>query len=264
MLPVFDIGVNLTSSQFAKDCPEVIDSALQAGVAGMMVTGTTLAESQAASQIAQQYPNQLFCTAGVHPHYACEFQPEDLDKLRALHALPHVLAVGECGLDFNRDFSPRDVQQAVFEQQIQLAIALGKPIFMHQRDAHDCFMEVIQPYSQQLKSAVVHCFTGTQQEMQDYLDLGFYIGFTGWICDERRGVEVKALTAQVPDNRLLIETDAPYLLPRDLKPKPKSRRNEPKFLPHILTTIADVRGEAPEALAEQIWHNSQKFLQITL
>lgn len=252
-----DIGVNLTNSQFSDDRAQVIEQAQQAGVVYQVVTGTSVAESEQAAQLTQQYPQQLFSTAGVHPHDAKSVTEDFCLTLKRLYqGLDNVVAIGETGLDFNRDFSPRPQQLSVFEQQVELACELNAPLFMHQRDAHQSFMTILNKYASQLPSAVLHCFTGTESELEDCLALGLYIGFTGWICDERRGLDVRALTKLVPDDKILIETDAPYLLPRDLKPKPKSRRNQPKYLPHILAAVASTRQQSEQQVAQLTLQNS--------
>jgi TatD DNase family protein len=162
---------------------------------------------------------------------------------------PEVVAAGECGLDYFRDFSPQPVQQKAFHQQLELAARVGKPVFLHERDAHGDFLAILKEHRRNLSGGVAHCFTGTGPQMQAYLDLGFAIGITGWICDERRGAHLLPLVREIPADRLLLETDGPYLLPRDLKPKPASRRNEPRFLPHIAAVVARARGESVEELA---------------
>ena len=160
-----------------------------------------------------------------------------------------VVAVGECGLDYFRDFSPRDVQRKAFEQQLELASECRKPVFLHQRDAHDDFLAILREFRSRLSGGVAHCFTGSAAEARAYVDMDLYIGITGWICDERRGLHLKDIVRHIPAERLLIETDAPYLLPRDLVPKPKDRRNEPMYLPHVLAAIAQARGISSGELA---------------
>jgi TatD DNase family protein len=132
-------------------------------------------------------------------------------------------------------------------------------VFLHQRDAHDAFVGVLREYRPRLLAGVAHCFTGEARELRDYLDLGLSVGITGWICDERRGQHLRELVRQIPLDRLLVETDAPYLLPRDLQPRPSHRRNEPKFLPHITRVIAACRGESFAALAAATTANAVKF-----
>ncbi len=239
---MFDIGVNLTSSQFAKDCDEVVARARAAGVNGMLLTGTNQHESEQAQLMAQRLTH-CWSTAGVHPHDASHWDQDAAAAIYALAAQPEVVAIGECGLDFNRNYSTAQDQEAAFTAQLAIAAELSLPVFLHCRDAHSRFMALLEPWLDKLPGVVVHCFTGTQEQMQYCVDRGLYIGITGWVCDERRGLELRELLPHIPAQRLMIETDAPWLLPRDLTPKPASRRNEPAFLPHILARVAHWRGE---------------------
>lgn len=258
---MFDIGVNLTSSQFAKDQPQVIARAQAAGVAGMLITGTNLHESQQAQQLAQRYRG-CWSTAGVHPHDSSSWTEETGLAIRALAVLPEVVAVGECGLDFNRNFSTPQAQEHAFSAQLALAAELNMPVFLHCRDAHERFLALLDPWLDKLPGAVLHCFTGSVQEAKDCLDRGLYLGITGWVCDERRGQELREVVPLIPAERLLIETDAPYLLPRDLAPKPASRRNEPALLGHILATVAGLRGEESQWLGTITDQNVRRLLGI--
>lgn len=259
---MIDIGVNLTSSQFDKDREAVLARAEAAGVTGLVLTGTNLAESRAVATLAAGRPGFCYATAGVHPHDAKTFDDATLDELRRLAAEPQVVAIGECGLDFNRDFSPRRQQEAAFEAQLALAAELQLPVFMHCRDAHDRFMAILGPWRDRLPAAVLHCFTGTEDELNDCLALDLHIGITGWICDERRGAELQRLVLLIPPERLMMETDSPYLIPRDLSPKPASRRNEPAYLPHIAGRIAACRGEDTAGLIAATTATSRAFFQL--
>lgn len=245
---MFDIGVNLTSAQFAKDRDAVVMRAEEAGLSGMLLTGTNLHESQQAQQLAQRY-RRCWSTAGVHPHDSSGWTDDTAGEIRNLAALPEVVAIGECGLDFNRNFSTPQQQEAAFSAQLELAAALNMPVFLHCRDAHERFLALLDPWLDKLPGAVLHCFTGTAQEAQECLARGIYLGITGWVCDERRGLALREVVPLIPAERLFLETDAPWLLPRDLKPKPASRRNEPALLGHILATVASLRGEDPQWLS---------------
>jgi TatD DNase family protein len=245
---LIDIGINLAHDSYDRDRDAVIARAHACGVVQMVVTGATLAGSVRALALAREHPGRLFATAGVHPHHATELDSASLAALAELARLPEVVAVGECGLDYFRDFSPRAVQRQAFHRQLELAAQVGKPVFLHQRDAHDDFIAILREHAPGWRG-VAHCFTGSAEELECYLQLGLAIGITGWICDERRGAHLAALMPQVPSGRLLLETDGPYLLPRDLTPKPASRRNEPAYLPHIATAVARARGETLDALA---------------
>ena len=259
---LIDIGANLTHESFDHDREAVIARARAAGVTRMIVTGADRAHSSKALALARAYPGVLFATAGVHPHHATEYTDECDAELRALHAHPEVVAVGECGLDYFRDFSPRHVQRAAFERQLQIAVDTGKPLFLHQRDAHEDFVAIMRNFEGRLGPAVVHCFTGTRKELFECLDRDWYIGITGWLCDERRGQHLREIVRNIPANRLMVETDAPYLLPRTLKPMPKDRRNEPMWLPHIVEELARGRGETPEQVAAATTATASAFFRL--
>jgi TatD DNase family protein len=179
--------------------------------------------------------------------------------LRDLLAHPRNVAAGECGLDFDRDFSPRRAQRAAFEAQLAIAAELGKPVFLHERAAHEEFVEILTAWRPKLRDAVVHCFTGERAALEAYLALDLHIGLTGWICDERRGRHLEAIVGLIPEGRLMVETDAPYIQPRDLRPRPKSGRNEPLYLPHIARVIAKHRGETFEELAAHTTSTARRF-----
>ena len=246
---LIDIGINLAHDSYDSDRDAVIARARAAGVAQMLVTGSTLASSARAIALAREHPGRLFATAGVHPHHATELTADSLSVLEELAREPEVVAAGECGLDYFRDFSPRTVQREAFHRQLELAARVNKPVFLHQRDAHEDFFAILKEHRQTLIGGVTHCFTGGAHELKAYLELGFAIGITGWICDERRGAHLLPLMREIPAERLLLETDGPYLLPRDLHPKRPSRRNEPAYLPHIATVVARARGEPVATLA---------------
>jgi TatD DNase family protein len=259
---MIDIGINLTSPQFAGEQDELVERARAAGLSALILTGTDLAGSQESAALASRWPDYCFSTAGVHPHDAKSVDQQTLAALRELATLPQVVAIGECGLDYNRDFSPRPVQDAVFDAQLALAAELNMPVFLHCRDAHARFIKILAPWLPELPGAVLHCFTGTDEELDECLALGLHIGVTGWICDERRGLLLREQVARIPAGRLMIETDAPYLVPRDLKPRPK--RNEPAFLPHIAQVVAACRAEAPEALLAHTRATSAAFFQLPI
>ncbi|RPI14741.1 MAG: hydrolase TatD [Lysobacterales bacterium] len=256
---VVDIGLNLAHDSFDADRDHVVEAARSAGVSHMVVTGSTLGSSRAAIALARSQPNVFRATAGVHPHHAREFPDDDVPALRELLRDPLVGAAGECGLDHFRNFSSPADQERAFRLQLELALEVGKPVFLHQRDAHDAFLAILRDYRPRLAAGVAHCFTGDQRELDDYLALDLSIGITGWICDERRGLHLRGLVRRIPLDRLMIETDAPYLLPRDLQPKPHGRRNEPKYLPHILKVVAACRGEPPEQVAAATTRNALAF-----
>jgi TatD DNase family protein len=257
-----DIGINLTHDSYDRDREAVLQRALAAGVVQMVVTGASLSGTRDAIELARTVPRMLRATAGCHPHQASELTGAAAIELAALARAPEVVAVGECGLDYHRNLSPHPVQRAAFERQLQIAASVGKPVFLHQRDAHRDFVAMLREHSPQLSRCVAHCFTGTRDELMEYLEMGLYIGITGWICDERRGLHLRDIVGLVPPGRLMIETDGPYLLPRDLNPRPASRRNEPCYLPHIATAIATARGESPAALAAHTTAAARRFFEL--
>ncbi|MGO9512154.1 MAG: TatD family hydrolase [Steroidobacteraceae bacterium] len=256
---MIDIGSNLTHASFAGDLTQVIARAIAAGVTRQVVTGADLASSRAAAALAAAHPTVLWSTAGVHPHHASDFDSRTSEHLRELLDQTRIVAVGECGLDYFRDFSPRAAQRAAFIAQLEIAAAVAKPVFLHQRDAHEDFAAILAEYRPGLVGGVAHCFTGGAGELEEYLALGLSVGITGWICDERRGLELREVVPRIPSARLMIESDAPYLLPRDLAPRPKSRRNEPAYLPHIARTVAHLRGESFAAVAATTTQNAVRF-----
>lgn len=257
--PLIDIGANLTHDSFAGDRSAVLQRASDAGVTRMIVTGSSSQGSIDAVKLATTQPGRLYATAGVHPHHAADFDASSVALLTELAHNDVVVAIGECGLDYFRNFSPRADQMAAFRSQLEIASATGLPVFLHQRDAHDDFVEILEPMLPDLSRAVAHCFTGEGESLREYLAMGLWIGITGWICDERRGAHLHDIVSVIPDDRLLIETDAPYLLPRTIQPKPKSRRNEPAFLTEILRVVAEARGQTQEHVARITTENAIRF-----
>ncbi len=263
MPPVLiDIGANLTHDSFDADRKAVIERAQAAGIAQFIVTSSDMEHSHKAVELCRQWPGVLFCTAGTHPHHAKDFAADAPDVLHALLTNPEVVAVGECGLDYFRNYSPHAAQLACFEAQLALAAKTRKPVFLHQRDAHAEFMTVLRRYRPNVSAAVLHCFTGSEAELQDYLSLDLYIGITGWICDERRGSHLRELVKIIPDNRLMLETDAPYLFPRDIHPRPADHRNEPLYLKHISEVVATCVGKPVVQLAAETTENAQRFFNL--
>lgn len=259
MNTLIDIGANLCHESLFKRLDDVIERAVEQTVTRMIVTGSDVASSEQALELTRQYSGLLFGTSGIHPHHAGSISESDFSVIQDLARDPDICAVGETGLDFNRDFSPRPDQERVFERHIELAIETGKPLFLHERDAFSRFHPIIKQYRDQIGDAVVHCFTGEKEALYAYLDLDLHIGITGWLCDERRGQHLLPLIAEIPKNRLMIETDAPYLLPRNIRPKPKSRTNEPSYLPWVVKQIAECTGESVEQIAAQTTRTAEQF-----
>lgn len=264
---MIDIGLNLSNSQFSNDLEPVLEAAFASGMLAMVLTGTDLESSKESAQIcdkySKKYPQKLFSTSGVHPHNAKNWNSDLSDQLEALLKLPSIVAVGETGLDFNRDFSPRDLQIKAFEGQLELAANNGLPLFLHERDAFSTQIEILRSHRDQFDRAVIHCFTGDKAALFAYLDLDLHIGITGWVCDERRGTDLAALVPNIPLDRLMVETDAPYLLPRNIVPKPKSRRNEPAYLKWVIQKIAQCYGIEQREISQQSTANAQAFFGIS-
>ncbi|WP_081759253.1 TatD family hydrolase [Thioalkalivibrio sp. HK1] len=259
---LIDIGANLSHESFAKDLNAALERAHLAQVHRIVITGACEASSIEAANIARRAPKRLFSTAGVHPHHANEWHARSDQAIERLIEGDEVVAIGETGLDFNRDFSPRAKQEYAFEAQLELAQSLGLPVFLHARDAFDRFIAILGQWRHRLSKAVIHCFTGNARELDACLDLDLHVGITGWICDERRGLHLREIIDRIPEDRLMIETDAPYLLPRDLDPAPDSRRNEPMHLPHILHRVAKSIQRPAAEVARATTGNAQDFFSL--
>jgi len=254
MSPLIDAGVNLTNHQFDGLHDEIITRANAENIMNMLLIGCDLQSSHDALALAKKY--NYYATAGIHPHDAKSAGKHFIANLNSLQKNPQVVAVGECGLDYNRDFSPRNIQREVFSKQLALAVKLNKPVYLHERDASEDMLAILKEHSIQ---GVLHCFTGNENALDSYLNQGLYIGITGWVCDERRGKELQHLIPKIPLERLLIETDAPFLIPRTISPKPKSRRNEPSYLSYICTTIAALKKISFNEVASQTTANFQQL-----
>jgi len=263
---MIDIGVNLTNKRFDKDRTELIIRAMNKGITQLLVTGTSVEESKKALLLCQHYrdnfPNTLYATAGIHPHDADGVSDTYLSELAGVASDPSIKAIGECGLDFNRNFSEPKQQIRVFKEQIHLAKQLGMPLFLHQREAFQPWFDELYPFIDSIPAMVAHCFTGNKEELMRCIDVDMYIGITGWICDERRGKDLQDIVKLIPLNRLLVETDAPYLTPRTIKPKPKSSRNEPSYLPFVIEKIANLIALDPSELACQTSLNARQAFNL--
>jgi TatD DNase family protein len=257
-MELIDIGINLMNKAYNSDRDQVIKDARKAKVNQMIITGTSLKSSIDAADYAHMYSGTLYSTAGIHPHDVKNCDGNTINELRKLAKKNEVVAIGECGLDFNRLFSPKDVQEKWFEEQIKLAVELNMPLFLHERDAHKRFVEILSKYE---VKAIVHCFTSSTTELHDYLNRGYYIGITGWVCDERRGIQLQQAVKHIPLDKLMIETDGPYLTP-PLNPRPQGNRNEPQFLPYVLNKIAKCMGKPTEEVANAALKNTKEFFNI--
>ncbi len=258
---LIDIGANLSHPAFERDLPQVLQRARDNGVARIVVTGADADSSEQALMLARAEPDLLYATAGLHPHHAADCSADLLDQLRSLARTPEVLAIGEAGLDFNRNLASTAQQRFALERQLELAADIGLPLFLHERDAAQPMLELLRAHRDQLGNAVIHCFTGDRDALFGYLDLDLHIGLTGWLCDPRRGTHLHPLLPEIPRHRLMIETDAPYLLPRDLPPGvvAQSSRNEPCALPHILRAVATAAGRPQAELALETSATAERF-----
>ncbi|MEC9374803.1 MAG: TatD family hydrolase [Pseudomonadota bacterium] len=262
MNSLIDIGANLTHSSFDNDVESSITRAKKVGVDKILVTGANRESTEKALHLSNQYPSTLYSTAGVHPHHASEYNSSIDSFLRKTAIHPKIVAIGECGLDYFRNLSPSLDQKKAFKQQLEIAVDLNKPVFLHQRDAHKDFLDLLKPYIGSISGGVAHCFTAGKKELECYLDLGLFIGITGWICDERRGQELRDAVKSLPLNRVMIETDSPYLMPKHLNNKKQGRRNEPSNLPHILNALSHYMEKDIDSIAKASTENAIKLFKL--
>lgn len=255
-----DIGANLTNKSFDQDLANVLKISSESGVKSIVITGTNIRNSEKAIKICNEYNQyKLFSTVGIHPHNAKEVNDKsELEMCDLIEKNKCVKAIGECGLDFNRNFSSKQSQLYCFDMQIKLAIKYKLPLFLHDRDAHNDFLKVLDKYKEGLSNikVVVHCFTGTKEEVKQYIERGFYIGITGWICDTRRNKDLVEAVKEIPLDRLMIETDSPFLSPT------KQRRNTPENIFIVLEKLSELLSIDSKTLYEIILTNTVKFFKI--
>tara|TARA_S200000501_G_scaffold149199_1_gene140724 strand:+ start:195 stop:983 length:789 start_codon:yes stop_codon:yes gene_type:complete len=259
MHDIADIACNFSSDRFDSDLDEIINRAVANKVTKFGLICSRLRDLDKLLEIYNHYSKQMFFTIGVHPHHANEVNDEYLKKLREAVSNNNPHAIGETGLDFYRNLSTYEEQKYAFEEQIKIAIDKNKPLFLHQRDSHDDFIKILRKYSSDINKTVVHCFTGTQAQLDDYLELDCYIGITGWICDEKRNIELRETVKNIPISRLMVETDCPYLIPKNLPIKPKNNRNDPYYLNHIVSEISMLVEVDEETLRKKTFENTIKF-----
>lgn len=264
---LFDAGVNLANSQFDSDLEEVLQRARAAGVTGLIAIGCDLLESRRCQHLSKRLAQyNIHATAGIHPHYADGACEKSLTELEALIALPSTIAVGETGLDFNRNFSAPELQRKAFDAQLEMACRHCKPVYLHERDAFDEQVAMLRSKKDRLHGGVAHCFTGSAAQAKAYLDLDLYIGITGWVCDPKRGKDLREALSSIPLERIILETDAPYLLPRNIVPQQlpteRKRRNEPALLSHIANYIAQLLEEDPVRIAQTTLRNTRELFRL--
>ena len=259
MHQLFDIACNFTSEQFNKDLDKTIERAINANVSKFLIVSASLSDTQDIQDIYKKYISNCAFTLGTHPHHASEINKDEIQKMRVLIDELNPNAIGETGLDFFRNISTYEEQLFAFDEQIKLAIEFNKPLYLHQRDAHDDFIRILRKNSGALPPFIVHCFTGTQKQLDDYLDLGAFIGLTGWICDEKRNKDLRESIKNIPLDKLMLETDSPYLVPKNLPIKAKKNINEPKYLPHIASEVSELMGISIESLRDATSQNAENF-----
>jgi TatD DNase family protein len=259
-MKLFDSHCHLDDPSYRKDFPSVLQRAKQSGVEAVMIAGIDLASSLAAVAIANAHEG-IYAAVGVHPHDAKTCDEKILAQLKKLAAgEPKVKAWGEIGLDFNRMHSPSEIQEKWFVRQLLAADELDLPLIFHERDSRGRLIALLKEHPHPRRKAVVHCFSGTTAELLTYLELGFFIGITGILTLAQRGLDLRQQVLKIPADRLLIETDAPYLTPTPQKNQ--TRRNEPAFVRSVLLKLAEVRKVEPKVLADTIWDNTCRLFDI--
>lgn len=255
---MIDIGVNINHDFFLTDLEQTLGEALAAGVQGMICIASDIEESRVLQTLSQNHP-ALWFTSGCHPHQAKTWDKNSKQRLfQLIKDSPKTIAIGETGLDFNRNYSTPEQQFFAFDEQMALAYECKLPLYLHERDAHKEMLSRLQANRTLAENAVIHCFTGSPEELRHYLDLGLYIGITGWVCDERRGQALQESIPFIPMDRLLLETDSPYLTPRNIRPRPK--RNHPKYLPWVAAEVARIKHlDIQEVIQHSITNTSNLF-----
>jgi TatD DNase family protein len=257
---LFDSHCHLDDKRYQTDLAKVLERARRAGIEGFMVVGINLPTAQKAIRIAEDHPD-VYAALGIHPHDAQKCSEAVLEDLIDLAGHDKVCAWGEIGLDFNRMYSPRKVQEKWFRRQLDIAADLDLPLIFHERDSGGRFLDILQSYPTDTWRGVVHCFSGDRRELAAYLELGLHIGITGIITMQARGRALRDLVPLIPEDRLLIETDAPYLTPAP--ERNRARRNEPAFVKSVLLKVAEVRQSDPAAMAESTWRNTRRLFKLT-
>jgi len=258
-MKIFDTHCHLNDKSYRDDFRDVIEAAHKNDVCGFMTVGTSSRDSEQAVKIADSLKG-CYASVGVHPHYVADCSHQTLDYLKKLAKHEKVKAWGEIGLDFNRMFSPQQDQERWFAEQLNAAQSAALPVIFHERDSKGRFYKLLKENLSENTKGVVHCFSGSETDLKNYLDLGLYIGITGIFTMKERGAKLRELAASIPRTKILIETDAPYLIPP--KRRKMTKRNEPAFVKDVLSRLAEVLKENPESLAERLWENSLTLFNI--
>jgi len=285
-LILIDAGANLTNKKYSRDLESVIQRAQDSGIQKIMVPGTSVKSSKEALRLSRLYPGIIYSTAGIHPHDSNSIieEPESWHEYETISNQPECVAIGPCGLDYQRDFSEPDVQKIVFDKQLQLAEKLNKPVLIHERSAQSDVLDILKKFPN-IKQIVVRGFMGTTEEATAYLDQGYYLGFTGYLCKDKSDTGVRKLLEEgiLPLERLLVESDAPFMypntraskLPQHVKTGITERsllflhryctfqRNEPCSLPAIVEMIAAFMNKTPEEVALATAFNALKLFGLS-
>ena len=255
----YDIGLNLFCKQFPE--PEIIIQEAENNGVCCILTGTDNKENTKIDNFVKSH--NTFGTAGIHPHNADRARQEDFNQIeQILSENKKIVAVGECGLDYDRMFSTKENQIRCLEKHIVLAEKLGKPLFLHERSAADDFIRRFKKHPDICKKSVVHCFTGDKETLDKYLSMGFSIGITGWICDDRRAKELREAVRNIPLDRILVETDAPYLTPKNVQGL--DRTNVPQNIIYVVKELAKYMKVSEEDLIDNAKKNTERLFGINV
>ena len=257
-----DSCFNINHESFKNDLGDILDAANNVGVEYFFCPASKEKEIEDLINLSESYQKNIFCSIGIHPHNASDLKPNTIENLKKYLGNQHVKAIGEIGLDYYRNFQSPEIQKKCFNAFLELASTNQYPVFLHHREAFDDFYPMIKNCIGEVPDSIVHCFTGTKSELKKFLDLGLYIGITGWICDPKRGADLREIIKYIPLDRLLIETDAPYLVPKNMVNKPRNNRNEPLFLEHIANDISELLNIDKALLAEETTNNFKKLFRI--
>ena len=258
---LIDIGANLTHPQLYNQLDEIVSNIIASETDSVIITSSTIEDTIIALDIIEKYPKIFYTTAGYHPHNAKDFNIEHIKLITSYCKNNKVVAIGECGLDYYRKYSSIEQQIFCFENHLMIAKDNNMPIFLHERNAHLDFISILKKYKNDIDRVVVHCFTGEKNELKAYLDIGCYIGITGWISDITRGKHLHDLIKYIPEDRLMIETDSPYLTPKNL-PFKHDGINQPSYLNYIAETIAGCLNRDSRYVKDKIINNTKKFFSI--
>jgi len=258
-MKIFDSHCHLDDKSYKRDLNNILARAHNAGVIRMMTIGINRRTSDLAVSLARTH-GDIYASVGVHPHDVENCNEAILEELVELAKNREVRAWGEIGLDFNRMYSPRDDQEKWFRRQLEIAGRLDLPMIFHERDSDGRFLEMLKNNCDTTINGVVHCFSGTLEELRHYLDLGLHIGITGILTMKSRGAQLREMVSTIPANRLLVETDAPYLTPSPERNRHK--RNEPAFVKSVLLKLAEVRGTDFDEMSIVVWENTCRLYNI--